>query len=549
MAMSGELPDGHRAGPSAKPLILVLVAVAQAMALSGSVDAQAILHRGVLGRIVGSSGFLLTLLLVVGTTLALSGALSRFAELSRREPIPRAWAGVHGAAFVALLGTSLGLFREDHATLPLPLVAGWCASVALSAVSWLRLHASFSALARHLRTALPEYALAVVLGTLAWGSGLASAASWELGAAVTLRSVAAVLSVVEPRVAVDLPARVIGTPVFAVHVAPECSGFEGIGLLVAYLGVLGVALRGQVPLARFIVALPLAAASAWLLNVLRIVALVWIGTHVDERVAMSGFHSKAGWVLFSVVALALLPLLLAGKTRAAPTPSPVAESEPAEQSGAGSWAHEHPALPYLLPLIALLATALLTSAFAAQVDWVYGVRVVAAGGALLWSARLLKGFERTVRVEAVALGVLVYLVWIALEPVPDANAVAAFKAELGSASAFFAAVWVAFRVIGSVVVVPVAEELAFRGFLYRRLVSAEFWAVAPTRFDWVAWLGSSLAFGVLHQRYLAGTVAGLLFAVARLRRGSLTDAVVAHATSNALIAAQVLTCGHWHLFM
>jgi hypothetical protein len=38
------------------------------------------------------------------------------------------------------------------------------------------------------------------------------------------------------------------------------------------------------------------------------------------------------------------------------------------------------------------------------------------------------------------------------------------------------------------------------------------------------------------------------YALALYRRGSLTDAVVAHATTNALLAAYVLTTGSWALW-
>jgi len=39
--------------------------------------------------------------------------------------------------------------------------------------------------------------------------------------------------------------------------------------------------------------------------------------------------------------------------------------------------------------------------------------------------------------------------------------------------------WIALRLLGSVVVVPLVEELAFRGYLARRLTAAHFASVAP----------------------------------------------------------------------
>jgi hypothetical protein len=45
--------------------------------------------------------------------------------------------------------------------------------------------------------------------------------------------------------------------------------------------------------------------------------------------------------------------------------------------------------------------------------------------------------------------------------------------------------------------------------------------------------------------WLAGTLAGMFFALALYQRRELSDAVVAHATTSALLAMDVLATGHW----
>jgi CAAX prenyl protease-like protein len=97
--------------------------------------------------------------------------------------------------------------------------------------------------------------------------------------------------------------------------------------------------------------------------------------------------------------------------------------------------------------------------------------------------------------------------------------------------------------------VPIAEELAFRGFLLRRLASADFESVGWRTFSWAPFLISSAAFGLLHgERWLAGTIAGAVFALAQLRRGRIGDAIIAHSVANALVAAWVLIGGDWKLW-
>ena len=106
--------------------------------------------------------------------------------------------------------------------------------------------------------------------------------------------------------------------------------------------------------------------------------------------------------------------------------------------------------------------------------------------------------------------------------------------------------WLAIRVLGSVITAPLAEELAFRGFLPRRLMRADFYNLPVATFFWIPFLVSSLLFGALHgQFWLAGTIAGMLFGVALYCGQGLGDAVQAHATTNGLMVLYVFATGHW----
>jgi CAAX prenyl protease-like protein len=97
-----------------------------------------------------------------------------------------------------------------------------------------------------------------------------------------------------------------------------------------------------------------------------------------------------------------------------------------------------------------------------------------------------------------------------------------------------------------VVTVPIAEELAFRGYLARRFISRKFDGVPFTGLTALSIVLSSAAFGLMHgQHWIVGTLAGLAFAGALRWRGRMGDAVVAHAVSNLLLAAWVLGTGDW----
>jgi CAAX prenyl protease-like protein len=128
---------------------------------------------------------------------------------------------------------------------------------------------------------------------------------------------------------------------------------------------------------------------------------------------------------------------------------------------------------------------------------------------------------------------------------PEPGTDAALRAELAGMPAGLAVVWIAFRASGAVVTAPLAEELAFRAYLLRRFVARDVETVSLRGFSWPSLLGSSVLFGLLHDAVLAGTLAGIVYALVLSRRGQLGDPVIAHATTNALLVGYAVATGSW----
>jgi CAAX prenyl protease-like protein len=109
--------------------------------------------------------------------------------------------------------------------------------------------------------------------------------------------------------------------------------------------------------------------------------------------------------------------------------------------------------------------------------------------------------------------------------------------------------WIVSRLVGSILLVPIAEELAYRGYLMRRLIKADFESVPYRSVRWPALTAAAVVFGLAHGvLWPAGVVAGLAYGWILIRRGSLGEAIAAHTTSNALIAATVLAANQWQLW-
>jgi exosortase E/protease (VPEID-CTERM system) len=340
--------------------------------------------------------------------------------------------------------------------------------------------------------------------------------------------------VAEPRYVPDYA--VIGTQTFQIMIAPKCSGYQGIGLVSVFLGVYLFAFRRTLRFPHALLLLPIGAVVMWIVNGVRIAALIAVGTLISEEVAVGGFHANSGSLLLCVVALGLGWL---GHVH------PFFSRAPARPTTRFA---DGPAASHLAPLVVIAATAMLTGAASSGgFDLLYGLRVVAAG-LTLWSFR---HAYRDWRVEwswpAIAIGVVVLVLWLALEPKPADGAGSALATGLAALSPGGRVSWLALRVAGAVVTVPIVEELAFRGYLAPRLTLPGT-ATEPGRLSWVGIVASSLLFGAMHDRVLAGTIAGVLYALVFARRGALGDAILAHATTNALLAAYVLATGSWFLW-
>jgi exosortase E/protease (VPEID-CTERM system) len=384
----------------------------------------------------------------------------------------------------------------------------------------------------------PVLATGVVVGAAAWAAGLVTETWWDPLREWTIALVGAMIRVIAPDPVIDAPNLVVGTERFSVRILSKCSGYEGIGLVWVFLGAYLWIFRRDLRFPRAFLLIPIGTVAVWLANAFRLTALIAIGTWISPTIAIGGFHTYSGSLLFSAVALVLIFGVRRSRFFS------IAAAAPARVPGA----RHDPSAAYLLPFLVIIAAGMLTGVVSVGAfDAGYPLRVVAAAG-VLWAFRdAYHELRPTWSWAAIAYGVAAFALWMGLEPAAE-NAGPDLGAALRDLPAPLAASWLAFRVLGSVVTVPIAEELAFRGYVARRLVDADFQRVSLQRFSWVGLIGSSVLFGAMHSRIIAGTLAGVLYVLCARRRGELTDAIVAHATTNALIAAYVFTTGGWSLW-
>ena len=447
-----------RAGP------LLLLLVAEVLGLTLDFDGQDLAKRpqwwawwlgeaSVLLR--GGLAFVAAFLLVASPRLhAIAGALARASTENRWW---RRWLSLHLAAVGAFWVCTVQLF--EGGAVSGWWVAGWLAAAGAAPTLWLLSLASgryWGALAKQEHRTLM---LAVLVGAAAAASARVTQTLWNRVAAATFWCVEQLLGLVYAPI-VSVPSeQILGTSTFQVAISPECSGYEGIALISLFLSLYLWLFRRALRFPHAILLLPVGVVAIWLTNVLRITILIAIGTSISPGVALGGFHSQAGWLFFLSVSLGLMA---AGHGLRLFAAEPLPQSEAPSPRGAPD------AAALLVPVLVLLASVIVTSAASSGFDRWYPLRLVATAAALWHFRAAYRRFDWQWTWQSAGIGVAVFIMWLGLET-SRVGSGSEVEAGLALLTPVGTGLWLASRILGSIITVPLAEEFAFRGYLTRKL--------------------------------------------------------------------------------
>lgn len=104
------------------------------------------------------------------------------------------------------------------------------------------------------------------------------------------------------------------------------------------------------------------------------------------------------------------------------------------------------------------------------------------------------------------------------------------------------------RLLGSAFVISFIEEFFWRGFIYRWIIARDFRSVDLGVFSRNAFFVTALLFGLEHDRWLVGIVAGLAYGALIIKTRDVWAAGIAHAITNFLLGLYVLAAsahGFW----
>jgi len=228
------------------------------------------------------------------------------------------------------------------------------------------------------------------------------------------------------------------------------------------------------------------------------------------------------------------------------------------QLGESGSATGEKAFAYVAPFAAFIAFLALRHYMPWGADIEYPLRVVTVFAVLIIFSRRVVSLRPSRPASSAALGILVFAVWIAPDLVfPRLREHWLFDNPItGSAQSSLATevrdgtMFLAFRIAGSALLVPVVEELFWRAWLMRRLISADFHKVPLGAYSPLSFWVTALLFASEHGPYWdVGLSAGIAYNLWMIRTKCIGDCILAHAVTNGCLAAWVVGASQYQYWL
>lgn len=214
-------------------------------------------------------------------------------------------------------------------------------------------------------------------------------------------------------------------------------------------------------------------------------------------------------------------------------------------------------LAYILPMAVFILSLALVGPLQKMGDsfwlsspeyWLYPLQTFVCAGLLFWFRREYELRAALGVFFAVAIAVLVFVIWISPQQFFGFGA----RTEGFNPDTFAdrpGAYWatVALRFLRLVIIVPLVEEIFWRGFLLRYFVDEKFTRVPIGAFNWLSFSAVTVGFTLAHSYadWIAAAITGVLYNIVAYRTKSLTSCVIAHAITNLLLGLWIMSTRQW----
>ena len=218
----------------------------------------------------------------------------------------------------------------------------------------------------------------------------------------------------------------------------------------------------------------------------------------------------------------------------------------------------YPSLPYIVPFGVFVAWLGIAPYLTSIGRWEFPFRIALLIAVLWFFSRHAISLKVSNAAGSVALGLAVFAIWIG----PDLlipgyrghwlfqNAVTGKLHSSISQNLLSDKMVLALRCFRAVALVPIIEELFWRAWFMRWVISPDFQTVKLGDFTSKAMWITALLFASEHGPYWeVGLIAGLLYNWWMVRTKTLGDCILAHAVTNGALSFYVLQTGKWEYWL
>jgi uncharacterized protein len=215
----------------------------------------------------------------------------------------------------------------------------------------------------------------------------------------------------------------------------------------------------------------------------------------------------------------------------------------------------YPSLPYIAPFATLMALLTLSSVLpiqgsAGQAIWLAIMILV-----LVFVARPALDLSMSNWTRSILIGILVFALWIGPDLLfPGYRHSWLFENRFSNSSLTSmergSPLALTLRTVRSALIVPIAEELFWRAWMMRWIISADFLKVPLGKYTPVSFWIVAVLFASEHgSRWDVGLAAGVIYNLWMMRTRSVGDVILAHAVTNACLSAYVIVAGKWEYWL
>jgi CAAX prenyl protease-like protein len=213
-----------------------------------------------------------------------------------------------------------------------------------------------------------------------------------------------------------------------------------------------------------------------------------------------------------------------------------------------------PSLPYVLPFAVFMALLAVQKYLPLSTAVEYSLRVALLSAVLLIFSRDVVDLHSSHRLETAILGVAVFVIWVGADILFPAyrqswlfqNFLTGHTGSALPGNVLMSPFVLWPRIFRAVVLVPIIEELFWRAWLMRWLVSPDFQKVELGSYRPYAFWFTAVLFAAEHGSYWdVGLIAGVVYNWWMVRTRSLGDCILAHSITNACLCGYVVATRHW----